>query len=44
MPSSILIGNRFDRIILPRADKIAQNLIIGSLNKSHDFRDLGIKS
>ncbi len=43
MLSSLLMGNRFDRIILPRADKIAQSLIIDLLDKSDEFRDLGIK-
>jgi len=37
------MGNRFDRIILPRVDKIAQSLIIDLLDKSDEFRDLGIK-
>jgi hypothetical protein len=44
LPIYLFIGNRFDRIILPRADKIAENLIIELLDRSDEFRDLGIKS
>jgi hypothetical protein len=38
MLSSLLMGNRFDRIILPRADKIAQGLIIDLSGRGKEER------